>query len=384
MHAMAHTVPLVLAGVLMASIGGGCASHGTEEAIPPTPTVASPKGSAPVVASASASSGPTPQYDVHEWGVVREDQNATLRVGAIPPSRASKSSSSSRSPSSTSTPDAPLRLKRVAVDVPGGDVVETWPIASRDGEKGPFAWRDVSVDPISPCTSSRLPRKTDPPCSKLPPGECESAGLADVRTVDSSCVRVGDATETFLFYRGSTAAVTPPLRVERAPNGDVVVTNDGDLPIPGLLVRIETAGRTTKTLGARPPLPHASVVVGRAFPTNLSPSPFERPEDVRQFRGLPPAQTVTGTARDDIRTSMREVGLLDTEVDGFAKAWDASLFGVVVRNGSPITEAQTSFLYWLPEASVPRYATVSFDPPPRSFRRALAVWTRLADSGSGH
>jgi hypothetical protein len=195
---------------------------------------------------------------------------------------------------------------------------------------------------------------------------------------------VGDATETFLFYRGSTAAVTPPLRFKSQANGDVSVENEGDLPIPGFLIRIERAGRATRTLSVRPPGPHASLVIGRDFPSDKSVSPFAQlDDDAPGFRGQPPPQTVTGPARENIRASMREVGQLDTEVDAFMKAWDEALFGLVVRQGMPVNEAQTTFLYYLPERSIARFAEVSFDPPPRTFRRALAVWTRLAPSGWG-
>jgi hypothetical protein len=365
-----------IAAALAGAFAASCASHQADERVKPA-------------VSAVASAAPAPPkavgYDVHEWGLVREDQNATLRVGAVAPPREQEIIVITK-PVLYFHADELLTLKRVAVDVPGGHIVETWPLARPATEKDTFEWRDVAVDPKSACKSSNLPRKIDPPCSTLAANDpCESAGLATVRSFDSSCVRVGGATETFLFYRGSTASVSPPLRFKAEANGDVTVENEGDLPIPGLLVRIETADRKTRTLSVRPPAPHASIVVGHDFPTDESKSPFARPDEpVEGFRGTPPPQVVTGPAREDIRTSMHEVGLLDTEVDAFMKSWDDELFGVVIHNGSPVTEPQTTFLYFLPEASIPRYAEVHFDPPPRTFRRALAVWTRLSTSGWGH
>lgn len=362
-----------LAGLLAA----GCASHQTDEPVRPA-------GSAAASASAPSSPAKPIGYDVHEWGLVREDQNATLRVSAVAPAREHEIIVITK-PVLYFHADELLTLKRVAVHVPGGNVVETWPIANPAAEKDTFEWRDVAVDPKSACKSSNLPRKIDPPCSILPKDDCESAGLATVRSFDSSCVRVGGATETFLFYRGSTASVSPPLRFKAEANGDVTVENEGELPIPGFLIRIETAGRNTRTLSVRPPAPHASIVVGHDFPATKSEPPFPQPEDeMGRFRGTPPPQVVTGPAREDIRTSMHEVGLLDTEVDAFMKSWDDALFGAVIHGGSPITDPQTTFLYYLPEASIPKYAEVTFDPPARSFRRALAVWTRLSATGWGH
>jgi hypothetical protein len=194
-----------------------------------------------------------PKYDVHEWGLVREDQNATYRIGGAPPPREQEIIIVTK-PVLYFRADAPLTLKSVNVSIQGGHVVETWPLAKRAADKDTYQWLDVSVDPTSPCSSSRLPRKIDPPCSGLEPDDpCESAGLAVVRTVDSSCVRVGGATETFLFYRGNTAALTPPLRFSMADGGAISVANDGDLPIPGKLIRIETVGRATRTLSVAPP-----------------------------------------------------------------------------------------------------------------------------------
>ena len=366
-----------LAVVVACGLTASCHSQRTDPS-----TLDAPSG-APTPSGSSAST-PGPQYDVHEWGLVREDQNGTLRVGGVAPPREQEIIVITK-PVLYFHADARLTLKRVSVVVPGGDIAETWPIATPEKDRA-VSWLDVSIDPKSACTSSRLPRKIDPPCSKLAAGDaCESAGLADVRTVDSSCVRVGDATETFLFYRGSTASVTPPLRFSGEANGEVRVENQGDLPIPGFLIRIEREGRQTRTMSVRPPGPHSSLTMKRDFPADKSVSQFAKPEDEEpnRFRGAPPPQAVTGPAREDIRKSMREVGQLDTEVDAFMKAWDDSLFGVVVHGGAPVTEAQTTFLYFLPEATIPRYARVSFDPPARSFRRALAVYTRLAPSGWG-
>lgn len=346
----------------------GCHSPRTDE---PTGGVASGGPSSAATATAAPTPGP---YDVHEWGLVREDQNGTLRVGAAAAHREQEIIVITK-PVLYFHADVALTLKSVRVAVPGGEVAETWPIAKRDAGGHGVSWLDVSIDPKSACRSSLLPRKIDPPCSTLPPDDCESAGLTPVRTVDASCVRFGESVETFLFYRGSTTSETPPLRFKSEANGDVRVENQGALPIPGFLIRIEREGRKTRTLSVRPPAPHASSVVGRNFPSDKSVSQFASPDEPQRFRGQPPPQEMTGPAREDIRASMLAVGQLDTEADAFLKTWDDALFGVVVRNGGVVAEPQTTFFYFLPEASVARYAEVSFDPPPRTFRRALAVWT---------
>jgi len=355
--------------------GASCASSPKDAPLRPP---GSSETSAAPVATASSAPLSVPKYDVHEWGLVREDQNATYRIGGAPPPREQEIIIVTK-PVLYFRADAPLTLKSVDVSIRGGHVVETWPLAKRAADKDTYQWLDVSVDPTSPCSSSRLPRKIDPPCSGLEPDDpCESASLAVVRTVDSSCVRVGGATETFLFYRGNTAALTPPLRFSMADGGTVSVANDGDLPIPGKLIRIETVGRATRTLSIAPPAPHASIIVGNEFPKEKSESPFAPSEESIRGRGAPAPQTVTGPAREDIRTSMREVGMADTEIDAFVKAWDEILFGPVIRRGFVANETQTMFLYYLPETSIASFAHVAFDPPPRTFRRAFAVLTRIA------
>jgi len=357
-------------------LGATCASRRTDESNRPAPTATSINSATPTAGGPSSVPASKPQYDVHEWGLVREDKNGTFRITGVAPAHAELIIITK--PVLYFRADAPLTLNTVSVAVPGGHVVETWPLAKLGADKNMYQWAGVSVDPTSPCKSSPLPRKIDPPCSVLAPDdECESAGLAAVRTVDSSCVRVGGATEMFLFYRGSTAALTPPLRFVRQADGRVTVANDGDRPIPGRLIRIETNGRQTRTLSAAPPAPNGSVVVGTEFPHEKSVSPFGPAEESPRGRGEPPPQIVTGPGRQDLRVSMREVGMADTEVDAFMKAWDDTLFGVVLRNGMPEAGPVTMFLYYLPEETIAGFANVSFDPAPRSFRRAFAVLTRL-------
>ncbi len=363
----------------MRSIAPLIVAAATACSAPPPASEARPDGSRPPPEAPSAHPSTSGGYDVHEWGLVRADQGDKVRIGAVAPPIPPEVFIITK-PVLYFRADEAMTIKRVSVLAPAGAVVETWPLAATQPEEQ-VAWTDVSIDPKSACKSSPLPRKTDLPCSKLPPGdECESLGLFAVRTVDSSCVRVGDKTESFLFYRVSTTALTPPLRFsKKGETGEVVVENDGDEPIPGLLLRIETVRAETRTLTVTPPAPHRSIVVGRDFAPAKPVS--QDPEDAPP-PGASVPRVVTGPGREGLRATIRGLGLADTEADAFMKAWDESLFGSPSRGGfRPVNEG-TSFLYFLPVATLERAAKVSFDPPPRSFKRAFAVWTHLASKGA--
>ncbi len=373
MNARRERVPVLIA------IGSFVAGAACSAPAPTRRQVGEVTSASPTNAIASASAPPVePGYDVHEWGLVRADQGDRVRIGAVAPPIPPEVLIMTK-PVLYFHADAPMTLRSVSVLAPSGSVVETWPLAEQGPDEHTMGWSAVSIDPHSACPSSPLPRKGDKPCSKLRAGdECESLGLAAVRTVDSACVRVGDKTETFLFYRVETTALTPPLRFAGQKGGDVVVTNDGDEDVPGLLLRIETSQSETRTLTVRPPAPHKSIVVDRNF-SQVKPKP---PAD---DDALPPEaprpRVVTGPGRADIRTTMIGIGMASTEVDSFMKAWDETLFGSPSKGGfRPITPG-TTFLYFLPVATLERAAKVTFDPPPRSFRRAFAVWTHLAPTG---
>lgn len=345
-------------------------------------TVAAATASATTTSVAAATSRGVPSYDVHEWGLVRADQGDTVRIGAVAPPLPPEVLIMDK-PVLYFHADAPMTLERVSVFAPGGHVIETWPLAQRGPDEHTQGWAGVSIDPLSACRSSPLPRKGEPPCSKLrADDDCESLGLASVRTVDSSCVRVGDKVETFLFYRVETSSLTPPLRFASQKDGGVLVSNDGDEAIPGVLIRIETAFDQTRTLSVRPPPPHGTLVVGRDFPpAKIDPEAEEEEPPL----GAPRPRVVTGPARDDLRSTLQGLGLTESEAKSFMKAWDETLFGSPTsgRGGLRPIKTGTTFLYFLPESTLERAAKVTFEPPPRSFRRAYAVWTQLAPSGEG-
>jgi hypothetical protein len=316
-------------------------------------------------------------YEVHEWGLVRALPGDSLSAGAIaPPLRVE--------PIAVDKPvlyfhaEAPLRLSAVRVDAQGGSLVEAWPLATLGAS---IAWRDIEIDPGAQCQPSPLPSASDPACAHAP-GQCEIPSLGTVRATDAACLRTAGATDSLLFYRAVSRAFTPPLRYTLRPDRQVEVTNEGDLPIPGRLVRMRRFGSYVQTLAVAPPAPHQSILVGENFGTTV--------DDIPPADETPPSSPDVG--RRAVRATMHDIGLTDPEIDAFLRAWDATLFGGgdtdcrgcdtdrVDRPAAP----ENSFLYFLPEAACARIATLDLDPQPRTVHRAMAVWSPLPASGSSH
>ena len=360
----------------------------------------SPGGTTPSAEPAEHIAAPA-DYEVHEWGLLRGQRDGSadvLRVGAVAPAR--RVDVMAVDPPVLYFPSAdPRTLAEVAVHVEGGTILETWPFVPGSTD---VAWRDVALGSQAGCTPSPLPNATTPPCSALGPGAfCESTGLAVVRTADASCVTTGGSTDRFLFYRAQSHTFEPPLRFARTQIfEDVSVTNDGDAPIPGVLVRIWSDGVRTRTLVADPPAPHASIVIGHDFPTDASADedmPADAPYDRRGATDESlPEPTVTGPGRQGLSRTMREIGLTSEEVDAFLRAWEPTFFGgdaahagatdqppldSLTADGDPAP--RDSVVYFLPAPATERVARLSFDPPPRAVHRALAIWTAIRASGEG-
>jgi hypothetical protein len=319
-------------------------------------------------------------YEVHEWGLVRSEAGDVLRVGAIAPPGQPELLVADK-PILYFHAASPLTIDSVVVRAPGGAILEHWPTAA-DVESSSVTWRDVRLD-AEACEPSPLPRLTDPPCSSLPAGSmCESAELGVTRTPDASCVRHGQATERFLFYRSEARTFTPPLRfARRGTAGEVEVTNDGALPIPGVLLRIWSDGRSTRTLAVPAPAPGQSLVVARPGGADDTRDEPARPMDEADAPFL-----IEGPAGDAIRQTMRELGMTEPEIDAFLRAWTPALFrGAVamdrLRADGELAPTE-SFLYFVPERAADAIATLAFDPPPIAVRRAIAVWTTVRASGS--
>jgi len=344
-------------------------------------------GGAPGAGPAPLPPPPAPPaaYEVHEWGLLRAEPGDALRAGAIAPPVVLE-------PLAVDKPvlyfhaDAALVLRSALVSAPpGASIVETWPALAAGTSA---RWDGVSLSPGGACTPSPLPTASEPPCAGLPAGDqCESTGLAVVRTSDAACVTVGATTERFLFYRGRATAMTPPLVFERAgSSGDVRVTNESGDAIPGQLVRLWSSGGRTRTLAVAPPAPHASIVVHTDFP-DATATADDQPPPVQDHSTLP---SNVAPARDAIRATMLGLGLTASEVDAFLAAWSDTLLGRdgtmdVDSLGADAPRAPTeSFVYFLPAPATEGVARLAFDPPPRAVHRALAVWSRLRASGASH
>ena len=369
-----------------------------------------PSAETPSTSTTSGTESDVADYEVHEWGLLRAQRDGSadvLRVGAVAPARPVEVMAVDK-PVLYFHSSEPRTLRLVSASVDGGTILETWPFVEmqsrQDGAE--IAWRDVSLGSPANCVPSALPGATNLPCSLLGSGAfCESAGLATVRTTEAACVTTGGVTDRFLFYRAQSHTFTPPLRFTRAEiHEDVRVTNDGDDAIPGVIVRIWSDGTRTRTLLAEPPAPHESVVIGHAFDEAVVGADVDLPVAVDRLsmdESLP-APSVTGPGRDGIRRTMREIGLTDAEADAFFAAWDATLFGGASADAGAVTDSpadvltddsrggdgerapRESLLYFLPEPSTDRVATLAFDPPPRAVHRALAIWTAIRASGEGH
>ena len=367
-----------LASLFLLTLGCSCgapqASHVGVSSPPPGP---------------SASSA---DYEVHEWGLVRAAPGDVLRVGAVAPPVTYQALSVDK-PVLYFHAAAPLTLASVTVQMPAGGLIrEVWPLA----QFGATArWENVLLDPTAVCTPSSLPTATDAPCSLLAPGDmCESATLETVRTADAACVTVGSATERFLFYRAESTRFTPPLTFQRTHRFEhVEVRNDGDQPIPGLLVRLWSDGRRTRALAVAPPAPHGSIVVTDDFDAAAADEDtgdVDHPVSVDDEAGAP---STVGPARRAIARTMHDLGLTQPETDAFLGAWSAVLFteggaapldvlAIDRRAADGDPAPRESFLYFLPQATTDGIATLAFDPPPRAVHRAIAVWSPLTNGAS--
>ena len=340
-----------------------CAGCSSGSATQTTPTLAQGESTAQV------------GYEVHEWGLLRGGAGDVLSVSTVaPPPRVRMEMLTVDKPVLYFHVDAPLTLRSVRVATPGGSLLETWPYVPGSNVA---IWENVRLAHEDGCTPSPLPESNELPCSSLAPELiCESPGLDITRTMDAACVHVGSATERFLFYRAESRTYTPPLRFTRRADGEVDVANEGDAPIPGVIVRILRGAGGVQTWMTNAPAPHATSVLGRGLAL--------ADEDRRTVDQ--PVLMDAEAGRDGIRRSMTELGLTSSEIDAFMRAWDATLFGQpgvvdVLRADGERAPTET-VLYFLPPSSLDGIATLTFDPAPRAVHRALALWTALPRQGS--
>lgn len=347
---MRSLLPLVVLAVGCSC--GGSPAAGATHAAPATGGAAEP--------AAPASPG---TYSVHEWGLVRAGAGDTLAVGAMGPPAPPLELMAVEKPVLYFhlEGDGPLELASVTVEALGGGIVEHWPHTDAPALAATIAWTDRRLEratcPLVP------PTATDPPCRDLASGEaCESLALERAVTSDSACVRApGGGGSPLLFYRSTSSALTAPLVASRR-GGDLEVRNEGELSIPGRVVRFEREGSVVRVAVSDAPAPHASLVVGAAT-------------------GGPEL------ARAAVTESLLGLGLTASEAAAFLASWDAAFFGAAPSETPPVEgermameeslPPETSILYFLPPADVERIARLSFEPPPTEVRRAMAVWTAL-------
>lgn len=359
-----------LVGALMVTSVAACASSPSTTTAPEQEPTTDPR---PRIASAAA------PFDVHEWGLVRAEPGDVLNAGAVAPRPVIQATADK--PVLYFHPDGPMKLD-VRVRTPRGSVLEAWPPPSVSLERE-IAWRAVGLDPhATNCSPSPLPTPEEAPCSRLPPDtECESARLGALRTDDAACVRYGDNTEQFLFYRARLNTFTPPLRFTVQPNGDVEVENDGPDAIPGMLVRIVRRGGVLRVTMAAPPGEHTKSLISRAKADGDK--DVDAPADRRGGFGAGARAAV-----DAIRKTLGELGLTGPEIEAFVGAWTEPLFGgrsmAYDESDDGIIEPMVadSVLYFLPPAAIDAVAALEFEPPARSVKRAFAVWSTLRSSGS--
>lgn len=393
---MTHRRSRVLASALLATtwVGTSACGSGTSATVLPEPgstgAAANGRGTARVEPS-PAGDGSIPvlgaqQYEVHEWGLMRQGPNDVLDVGAVAPPVRSE-------PLVVDKPvlyfhsGSPMQLARVEVHA-SGDIIEHWPLTA-SGTPRVVAWRGVGLDTARragtpACAGSGYPSATEPPCTNLARGEtCESIGLGPLAAL-ATCVQVGGTTHPFLFYRSRTRAFTPPLRVVRTASGELRATNTGRFAIPGSVVVIRRRGGGTVAHAFVPPAPQqTSLLTQRAGDD----------EDDETTADMPVMPSDVEAGRRAVRSTMRGLGLTDGEIDAFLRAWDAQLFErrtlaqnvttdeLALDRRGPITDIPSpppdAVLYFLPAATCDSVSTLSFEPAPRAVRRALAVWSAV-------
>lgn len=351
----------------------------------------------------SVETGASP-YEVHEWGLLRAAAGDLLEVGAISPA-------GSFEPMAVDKPvlyfhaAAPVQIERVRVDAVGGTIREHWPLTTAEPFPPSIEWIGLMLDAAQAAGGDRcsgaFPAASERPCSGLPSGEqCESLELGTVVSRSARCLRSGAIHLPFLFYRSRTSSFTPPLRVSALPSGELRLTNDGDAPIPGWIVRMRRNGGQVRTIAAPAPGARETITIGNDFENAAVPTSPELMDD-EVMAGTSDQPALPGSrepGRRALRMTLAEIGLDSGEIDAFLRAWGGALFGdrmvnlvdlpnrnVGDRRGSNdgvptdvLTNDRTmladSILYFLPETACEGVSRLSFRPAPTRTVRALAIW----------
>lgn len=362
-----------------------------------------PSGAAPAspIATPAAPAGGTAAYEVHEWGLLRAGAGDVLDVGAVAPPGTEVEPMAVDKPVLYFHASSPVRLERVRVEAIGGAIREHWPLAAGAVFPSFVEWNALALGEAHTAggasCSGVFPSASARPCSDLASGEeCESAGLGTLLSTSATCVESGATRLPFLFYRSRTSTFTPPVQLSRRPSGELQLTNAGDAPIPGWIVRMQRIGGQVRTLAVRAPGARETITLGNDFANARVPVAHTPPSDED---GVPVDQpALPGSqepGRQAVRITLDQLGLDSGEADAFLRAWDGALFGdravplidlprraatsdrrgvndVLTDESAPSTD--DSILYFLPASACDGVARLSFTPAPTRVVRALAVW----------
>jgi len=343
--------------------------------------------------------GGTAPYEVHEWGLLRAGAGDVLDVGAVAPPGLDIEPMAVDKPVLYFHARGPLRLEHVRVEAVGGAIREHWPLTAGASFPMSIDWSGFTLDDTQGAGGARcsgaFPSASAPPCSHLMPGEeCESARLGMLISTSASCLESGGARLPFLFYRSRTSTFTPPVHVRTLPSGEIQVTNTGDAPIPGWVVRMRRGDGRARTIAVQAPAAHATVTIGSEFASAAVPVAYTPPShDEAVDHPMLPGSEEPGRAA--VRITLDQIGLDGGEADAFLRAWDGALFGdggVVLIDLPPRTAASDrrgaidvltdesqrattdSILYFLPPSACDAVTRLSFTPTPTRVLRALAIW----------
>lgn len=312
-------------------------------------------------AETSARTGPTPAYEVHEWGVITATAAGT-DVTAGPP-RPYVEMVVEKPVLYFHTPEA-LAIQLEVVPGPGFEVREHYPPTRR------LHW-SARLSPGGCAGQHRYVTDCD-----APDGICEVRELSGYETRDGACLEVGGERMPLLFYR---LAATRPVALP------VVVNVSGDL-VRAHATRGEISGFRVAMVEGEVRV--AAVTLGQTWQPLPTPSePWVR-------------------AAESLNVALREAGLTGAERAAFQRAWWAELFAAEppAANSEPEDPMEEAFpaaeqhedqevqqtpheegermvrdpvldvlIYLLPADEVERVAHIAATPAPSRVSRAFLV-----------
>ncbi len=326
--------------------------------VPPPPAEEPPPAAPPPVAQLpDAPVGA--DYAVHEWGLISLTSGAlststpTAPVAATPPKPVvPKPPAPHQNPPEGGHPQLTIIKKPIVYFHPGptfdaatritatvtvasGALREVWPTPDRGAQPShtsTWTWSDVQVQAGATCDLGWAPAADAPVCTGLTgPVGCEAAELTRYLGDVPGCLDVGGVATPVLLYNAQGLTVPPPLSVEQGPDGRTLV-NDTDWAFGDVWVWTGDSLLHVTSVAA-----HARVHL-RAIDTEAL------------------LTLLTG-----VHAAAMAQGLDSDEANAFVEAWQ------------PILEAPTwEILSFYPPEAVDRVSQLTFVPPPREVKRALA------------